>query len=110
MLQIRIMETAELNLKMANVNKKLDELQRIYIDKTIEDIKLLPKENQKNYWYKINLLNDYLDASFDFTQELINELATRKTASEVQHLKNHIKVLREYIRILGGNPSNTNFM
>ena len=104
------MEAAELNIKMANVNKKLDTLQRIYIDKTIEDIKLLPKENQKNYWYKIDLLNDYLDASFDFTQELINERATRKSPKEVEHLKNHIKVLKDYIIILGGNPSNTNFM
>jgi hypothetical protein len=104
------MEQSELNIKMENVNKKLDTLQRIYIDKTIEDIKLLPKENQKNYWYKIDLLNDYLDASFDFTQELINELATRKSPKEVEHLKNHIKVLKEYIIILGGNPSNTNFM
>lgn len=104
------MEAAELNIKMDNVNKKLDTLQRIYIDKTIEDIKLLPKENQKNYWYKIDLLNDYLDASFDFTQELINELATRKSPKEVEHLKNHIKVLKDYIIILGGNPSNTNFM
>jgi hypothetical protein len=104
------MEQSELNIKMANVNKKLDILQRIYIDKTIEDIKLLPKENQKNYWYKIDLLNDYLDASFDFTQELINELANRKSPKEVEHLKNHIKVLKDYIIILGGNPSNTNFM
>jgi hypothetical protein len=103
------MEQSELNIKMANVNKKLDTLQKIYIDKTIEDIKLLPAENQKNYWYKINLLNDYLDASFDFTQELINELATRKSLKEVEHLKNHIKVLKDYIIILGGNPSNCNY-
>jgi hypothetical protein len=103
------MEAAELNIKMANVNKKLDTLQRIYIDKTIEDIKLLPKENQKNYWYKIDLLNDYLDASFDFTQELINELARRKSQKEVEHLKNHIKILKDYIIILGGNPSNCNY-
>jgi NDP-sugar pyrophosphorylase family protein len=103
------MEAAELNIKIINVNKKLDILQRIYIDKTIEDIKLLPPENQKNYWYKIGLLNDYLDASYDFTQELINELAKRKSPKEVEHLKNHIKVLRQYIEILGGNPSNCNF-
>lgn len=103
------METAEINLKIDYVNKKLDTLQRIYIDKTIQDIQLLPAENQKNYWYKINLLNDYLDASFDFTQELINELNQRKTAKEVQHLKEHIKVLKQYIEILGGNPANCNF-
>lgn len=103
------MDAGELNLKINYVNKKLDELQRIYIDKTIEDIKLLPKENQKNYWYKMQLLNDYLDASFDFTQELILEVNKRKSYTEVQHLKNHIKVLREYIFILGGNPSNCNY-
>jgi len=103
------MEAGELNLKMDYVNKKLDVLQRIYIDKTIQDIQLLPPENQKNYWYKINLLNDYIDASFDFTQELINELNQRKSKKEVQHLKDHIKVLKEYIKVLGGNPSNCNF-
>ena len=103
------METHELNLKMENVNKKLDVLQRIYIDKTIADVKLLPIENQKNYWYKIQLLNDFLDTSFDFTQELILEVNKKKSYTEVQFLKNHIKVLREYIIVLGGNPSNCNY-
>lgn len=103
------METAELNFKMDLVNKKLDVLQRIYIDKTIADIKLLPPENQKNYWYKIQLLNDYLDASFDFTQELILEVNKRKSYKEHQYLKDHIRVLREYIVILGGNPSLCNY-
>jgi len=103
------METTEINLKMNNVNKKLDTLQKIYIDKTIQDIQLLPVENQKNYWYKINLLNDYIDASFDFTQELINEVNQRKSAKEVEFLKRHIEVLRQYIKILGGNPSNCNY-
>jgi hypothetical protein len=103
------MEAAEINFKIDIVNKKLDMLQKIYIDKTIQDIQLLPPENQKNYWYKINLLNDYIDASFDFTQELINELNTRKSAKEVDFLKGHIKVLKEYIQVLGGNPSNCNF-
>lgn len=103
------MEAAEINFKMENVNKKLDTLQKIYIDKTINDIQLLPIENQKNYWYKINLLNDYIDTSFDFTQELINELNHRKSAKEVQFLKDHISVLKKYIVLLGGNPSNCNF-
>lgn len=103
------METHELNLKMQEVNKKLDVLQRIYIDKTIADVKLLPFENQKNYWYKIQLLNDFLDTSFDFTQELILEVNKRKSYKEVQFLKDHIKVLREYIIVLGGNPSNCNY-
>jgi hypothetical protein len=94
---------------MNRVNKLLDNLQKIYIDKTIADIKLLPPENQKNYWYKINLLNEYLDESFDFTQELINEVNARKTARELKFLKDHIKVLKEYIKVLGGNPSNCNF-
>lgn len=103
------MEAAEINFKIDIVNKKLNTLQKIYIDKTIQDIQLLPPENQKNYWYKINLLNDYIDASFDFTQELINELNQRKSAKEVQFLKDHIKVLKKYIEVLGGNPSNCNF-
>ena len=103
------MEAAEINLKINEVNKKLDTLQRIYIDKTIADIKLLPLENQKSYWYKIQLLNDYLDASFDFTQELILEVNKRKSYNQVQFLKDHIKVLREYIVVLGGNPSLCNY-
>ena len=103
------MEAAEINLKIDYVNKKLDTLQRIYIDKTIQDIQLLPPENQKNYWYKINLLNDYIDASFDFTQELINEVNQRKSAKEVEFLKRHIEVLKQYIKILGGNPINCNY-
>lgn len=103
------MEAAEINFKIDIINKKLDTLQKIYIDKTIQDIQLLPPENQKNYWYKINLLNDYIDASFDFTQELINELNQRKSAKEVQFLKDHISVLKKYIVVLGGNPSNCNF-
>jgi hypothetical protein len=103
------MEAAEINFKIDIVNKKLDMLQKIYIDKTIQDIQLLPPENQKNYWYKINLLNDYIDSSFDFTQELINEINQRKSAKEVQFLKDHISVLKKYIVVLGGNPSNCNF-
>ena len=103
------MEAAEINFKIDIVNKKLDTLQKIYIDKTIQDIQLLPPENQKNYWYKINLLNDYIDASFDFTQELINELNQRKSAKEVEFYKDHIKVLKKYIEVLGGSPSNCNF-
>jgi hypothetical protein len=103
------MEAAEINLKINEVNKKLDTLQRIYIDKTIADIKLFPLENQKSYWYKIQLLNDYLDASFDFTQELILEVNKRKSYNQVQFLKDHIKVLREYIVVLGGNPSLCNY-
>jgi len=103
------MDSSEITMKMNRVNKLLENLQKIYIDKTIADIKLLPLENQKNYWYKINLLNEYIDESFDFTQELINEVNARKTAKEIQFYKNHIAVLKEYIRILGGNPSNCNF-
>jgi hypothetical protein len=103
------MDSYEITIKMNRVNKLLDNLQRIYIDKTIADIKLLPTENQKNYWYKINLLNEYLDESFDFTQDLINEVNARKTNKELQFLKDHIKVLKEYIKVLGGNPSNCNF-
>jgi hypothetical protein len=103
------MDSYEITIKMNRVNKLLDNLQKIYIDKTIADIKLLPPENQKNYWYKINLLNEYLDESFDFTQDLINEVNQRKTAMELQFLKDHIKVLKEYIIVLGGNPSNCNF-
>lgn len=103
------MEAAEINFKIDLINKKLDTLQKIYIDRTIQDIQLLPPENQKNYWYKINLLNDYIDASFDFTQELINELNQRKSAKEVEFLKDHISVLKKYIVVLGGNPSNCNF-
>ena len=103
------MDSYEITIKMNRVNKLLDNLQKIYIDKTIADIKLLPLENQKNYWYKINLLNEYLDESFDFTQELINEVNVRKTAKEIEFYKDHIKVLKEYIIVLGGNPSNCNF-
>jgi hypothetical protein len=103
------MDSYEITIKMNRVNKLLDNLQKIYIDKTIADIKLLPPENQKNYWYKINLLNEYLDESLDFTQELINEVNARKTNKELQFLKDHIKVLKEYIKVLGGNPSNCNF-
>lgn len=103
------MDSSEITFKMNRVNKLLDNLQRIYIDKTIADIKLLPPENQKNYWYKINLLNEYIDESFDFTQDLINEVNARKTLKEVQFYKDHIKVLKEYIIVLGGNPSNCNF-
>lgn len=103
------MDSSEITFKMNRVNKLLDNLQRIYIDKTIADIKLLPPENQKNYWYKINLLNEYIDESFDFTQDLINEVNSRKTLKEVQFYKDHIKVLKEYIIVLGGNPSNCNF-
>jgi hypothetical protein len=104
------MDNYEITFKITRVNKLLDNLQKIYIDKTIADIKLLPLENQKNYWYKINLLNEYLDESFDFTQELINEVNARKTNKELQFLKDHIKVLKEYIKVLGGNPSNCNFV
>ena len=103
------MDTYEITIKINRVNKLLDNLQKIYIDKTIADIKLLPPEKQKNYWYKINLLNEYLEKSFDFTQELINEVNARKTNKELQFLKDHIKVLKEYIKVLGGNPSNCNF-
>jgi hypothetical protein len=103
------MDSYEITIKMNRVNKLLDNLQKIYIDKTIADIKLLPLENQKNYLYKINLLNEYLDESFDFTQELINEVNARKTNKEIQFYKDHIKVLKEYIKVLGGNPSNCNF-
>ena len=103
------MDSYEITIKMTRVNKLLDNLQKIYIDKTIADIKLLPPENQKNYWYKINLLNEYLDESFDFTQGLINEVNARKTNKELQFLKDHIKVLKQYIIVLGGNPSNCNF-
>jgi hypothetical protein len=103
------MDTYEITIKINRVNKLLDNLQKIYIDKTIADIKLLPPEKQKNYWYKINLLNEYLEKSFDFTQELINEVNARKTNKELQFLKDHIKVLKEYIKNLGGNPSNCNF-
>jgi hypothetical protein len=55
------------------------------------------------------LLNEYIDESFDFTQDLINEVNARKTAKEIDFYKNHIKVLKEYIKVLGGNPSNCNF-
>ena len=103
------MDSSEITMKMNRVNKLLENLQKSYIDKTIADIKLLPAENQKSYWYKINLLNEYLDESFDFTQELINEVNSRKTARELQFYKDHIKVLKEYIKVLGGNPSNCNF-
>jgi hypothetical protein len=103
------MDSYEITIKMNRVNKLLDNLQKIYIDKTIADIKLLPLENQKNYWYKINLLNEYLDESFDFTQDLINEVNQRKTAIEIQFYKDHINVLKQYIIVLGGNPSNCNF-
>jgi hypothetical protein len=103
------MDSHEITIKINRINKLLDNLQKVYIDKTIADIKLLPAENQKNYWYKINLLNEYIDESFDFTQELINEVNARKTASEIKFYKDHIKVLKEYIKVLGGNPSNCNF-
>jgi hypothetical protein len=103
------MEAAEINFKLENVNKKLDKLEREYMRKTIQEIILLPEQNQQKYWNKINIINDYLDASFVFTQELINEVNQRKSAKEVQFLKNHIKVLKKYIEVLGGNPSNCNF-
>ena len=103
------METIEIKHRYHLLVESLERIDRDYMDTTHQAISNLPKNEQAEFWTKYNMLDQYIDSNFAFIQELVAELALRKTKKESEYLQNQVKVYRAYIIAIGGNPSNCNF-
>jgi hypothetical protein len=58
---------------------------------------------------KHDLLCRLINEQYDILSSIVEAATTRPTEKEYEWQKNYIRLLRNYIKVLGGNPSIVNF-
>jgi hypothetical protein len=100
------------NYKMQIIHSNIEVLEN-YIDlvdtKVMDsyktDIMRLPQSEQKSEWYKYTLINNLITQSIETVSLLTEQINTMHTKQDFDFQKRQINALRNYVKILGGNPS-----
>lgn len=75
------------------------------INKQAKEIYQLPQEERKQYFDEHYPVKDYINESWELIAELLKELDKRPTKQQYEQTKQQLTAARQYIKVLGGNPS-----
>jgi peptidase E len=102
------MMTPELNMKLEKLLQMVQNADEI-LKQQAKEIYNLPQAERKPYLDEHYTIKDYVDESWLILSSLAAELDKRATKQQFAQCKQQLTKAREYIIILGGNPSNLTF-
>ena len=74
-----------------------------------DQIKQLPKDDQKKEWHKYHIIDKCITQALDTVIMLNEDRSMMHSQYEFEHQKRVIAALRKYVCVLGGNPSIINY-
>jgi hypothetical protein len=98
------MITPELNLKLEKLLQMVQNADEI-LKQQAKEIYNLPQAERKPYLDEHYTIKDYVDESWLILTAMSAELDERATKQQYAQAKQQLTAAREYIRVLGGNPS-----
>jgi hypothetical protein len=75
------------------------------IKKQAQEIYQLPPNERKPYLDEHFPIKDYIDESYILINSILLELDKRPTTQQYEQTKKLLTAARQYIKVLGGNPS-----
>lgn len=98
------MITPELHVKIHTVSHMVIAVDEV-LKNQIKEIYQIPKDERKPYLDEHFVLKDFIDEAVELINMLQTELDKRPTIQQYQQCKTTLTNARNYIEILGGNPS-----
>ena len=99
------MTNFEVKLNVERFLQTYDDNRKTHIDNMRKQIEILPEDEQKFYWERSDDLVDHINLAFDLVICFSKELYNRPNSKQFKSEKEYNLALREYIKILGGNPN-----
>jgi hypothetical protein len=99
------MTNFEIKLNVDRFIQSYDSIWNTHIDTMRKEIENLPDDEQKFYWERYDDLVDHINLSFDIIGFLAKELYNRPNSKQFKSEKEYNLALREYVKILGGDPN-----
>jgi len=99
------MTNFEIKLNIERFSQSYDTIWNTHIDTMRREIEALPEEEQKFYWERYDDLVSHINMAFDIIGGFAKELYNRPNSKQFKSEKDYNLALREYVKILGGDPT-----